>query len=1081
MSKKCKIIICDKRILLIILFLMLIQGSYLHAQKNWVWSDPIRILTHGTTPDFDIDRKNSHLHVVSMKEFGGGVSYTELDSLGNIIVDAKVIDNNDEGGIHYGATIAVDQNGHPHICYRRHLVEPWHYHIYYTYRTDNGWSNPKLIAANVRRGYLVRMDIDRDNRVHLIISSQNDLSFGKVTYYQIQNGNVISAYTQTITDPQSAGQVLLRLDSRFELEASLDGDVHIVLGRPSQENGKITYFYSHDKGGGFTKWGQLQSSDCQKRTADPDVFLDQTGKIYFCYGTSHDLALNGEPSLRFIRMSEKGVIQEHNIVNHPGSMVDTRWGLGSIAADDNGEYVVATYLSKSGGKLWARTSNDGGDTWGTPKMLSESCGGQEGRNKHLIRACRNHFYVVYPENNPLRVAMRMIHFGDYDPVASAGGPYSGKEGETIELNMSASSDTGWYAGISEYAWDWDQDGKYDFKTQFPKVPYTFIDNFTGNAVLKVTDNSGKVDYDIAYFNIVNIPPTVDAGGEIVCEEGDTIQFSAEVEDPGDDPVSYVWNFTDGNYSYEPTPTYVYTDDDIYNVTVQVDDGDGGIGMDEVTVHVNNCDPVADAGGPYQGVIQSNILLTAKVYDKGVSDSIIYKRWDLDNDDIFEFDGYTAVVNYEQAGKYVVWFKAGDDDGGVDLDSAVVLVSCESPYIDPIPDQTIDEGGIFQGIILDDYVYDQDNTKDQMKWSFWGNENLNVSINERILHVDIPDIDWWGDDNITLMVTDPVDNRDTCEVLFTVNAVNDFPQWISMDNFSFKEDDSLVIEFQDFYNQVIDIDDDFEDLDFTIENSRTIQWTINHTEKTICFFAPHNWFGTEELDIVVEDTSGARDKMTTVISVYDDKQDPPEPFTLIRPMSYVFQQWPDTITFLWHSTTDPDSESYIFYKWELRSQGGFSVIDEKVFLNEEDTIYNYLPDTTLPASTYLWKVTAYDESNNSFKVENPGSITLEKQTKIEEKEFILPDGYKLRENYPNPFNPETKIRYELPAAGNVSINIYNIMGQHVRTLIDGYKEAGCHQVIWDGRNDDALYVPSGMYIYIMRCGSHMQMQKALLMK
>ncbi|MEJ2627741.1 MAG: FlgD immunoglobulin-like domain containing protein, partial [bacterium] len=62
-----------------------------------------------------------------------------------------------------------------------------------------------------------------------------------------------------------------------------------------------------------------------------------------------------------------------------------------------------------------------------------------------------------------------------------------------------------------------------------------------------------------------------------------------------------------------------------------------------------------------------------------------------------------------------------------------------------------------------------------------------------------------------------------------------------------------------------------------------------------------------------------------------------------------------------------------------------------------------------------------------------------------------------------------------------IKIYNMMGQNIRTLVDGYKTAGYHQVIWDGCTDEAHKMPSGMYIYVMRSGSQVLMQKALLMK
>lgn len=68
------------------------------------------------------------------------------------------------------------------------------------------------------------------------------------------------------------------------------------------------------------------------------------------------------------------------------------------------------------------------------------------------------------------------------------------------------------------------------------------------------------------------------------------------------------------------------------------------------------------------------------------------------------------------------------------------------------------------------------------------------------------------------------------------------------------------------------------------------------------------------------------------------------------------------------------------------------------------------------------------------------------------------------NYPNPFNPETKIRFELPEPAQVSLIIYNLLGEEVRTLVNTDLEANFHTIRWDGKNDSGEEVPSGVYIY-----------------
>ena len=72
---------------------------------------------------------------------------------------------------------------------------------------------------------------------------------------------------------------------------------------------------------------------------------------------------------------------------------------------------------------------------------------------------------------------------------------------------------------------------------------------------------------------------------------------------------------------------------------------------------------------------------------------------------------------------------------------------------------------------------------------------------------------------------------------------------------------------------------------------------------------------------------------------------------------------------------------------------------------------------------------------------------------------LPEGYALGQNYPNPFNPVTTIQYEMKAAGNVKLQVYDVLGRLITTLVDGPMTSGTHQVRFDGAN-----LSSGIYFY-----------------
>jgi hypothetical protein len=85
------------------------------------------------------------------------------------------------------------------------------------------------------------------------------------------------------------------------------------------------------------------------------------------------------------------------------------------------------------------------------------------------------------------------------------------------------------------------------------------------------------------------------------------------------------------------------------------------------------------------------------------------------------------------------------------------------------------------------------------------------------------------------------------------------------------------------------------------------------------------------------------------------------------------------------------------------------------------------------------------------------------------------------NYPNPFNPSTTFRYGLSEPGQVSLKVYNMLGQLVRTVVEDHQVEGYHEAVWDGRNDIGSTVSSGIYIYRMTVGSVVETKRMILMK
>ena len=102
--------------------------------------------------------------------------------------------------------------------------------------------------------------------------------------------------------------------------------------------------------------------------------------------------------------------------------------------------------------------------------------------------------------------------------------------------------------------------------------------------------------------------------------------------------------------------------------------------------------------------------------------------------------------------------------------------------------------------------------------------------------------------------------------------------------------------------------------------------------------------------------------------------------------------------------------------------------------------------------------------------------LSEITSVQPVKRALPTSYNLAQNYPDPFNPSTKIMYSVPATGLVTLKVYNILGQEVATLFSGIRNAGNYEATFDGSK-----LASGVYFYRLQAGNHMLVKKMLMLK
>ncbi len=125
----------------------------------------------------------------------------------------------------------------------------------------------------------------------------------------------------------------------------------------------------------------------------------------------------------------------------------------------------------------------------------------------------------------------------------------------------------------------------------------------------------------------------------------------------------------------------------------------------------------------------------------------------------------------------------------------------------------------------------------------------------------------------------------------------------------------------------------------------------------------------------------------------------------------------------------------------------------------ENLYGY---NTTGNTTKIVVVTPLDgiffETSDQFSI---SEVVVANSNSYVSSEIV--DSYAVATNYPNPFNPSTTISYELIGSSNVSISIYNVMGQKIATLVNEFKASGSYSVVWDGMNSNGVEMPSGVYL------------------
>ena len=349
------------------------------------------------------------------------------------------------------------------------------------------------------------------------------------------------------------------------------------------------------------------------------------------------------------------------------------------------------------------------------------------------------------------------------PTADPGGPYDGTEGTSVPFYGSGSSDP--EGSPLNYAWDFG-DGGTGSGTD-PSHTYNAGGVYTVTLVVNDGDADSLLVDTTATITAVNDPPTADPGGPYTGTEDVSVSFDGVgSSDPESGPLTYAWDFGDGNTGTGVNPSHAYLAGGIYTVTLIVNDGASDSAPMGTTADITevNDRPVADPGGPYEGTEDVSVSFSGSA------------SWDLEGSDLtyaWDFgdgsfgDGMTPNHTYSVGGIYTVTLVVNDgDSASLPVDATATIADVNDP-------PTADPGVPYTGTEDVSVSFDGSGSSDPESgpltyaWDF-GDGNSGTGVNPSHTYT------GGGVYTVTLVVNDGVSDSAPVTTTADITEVNDVP-------------------------------------------------------------------------------------------------------------------------------------------------------------------------------------------------------------------------------------------------------------------------------------------------------------------
>lgn len=174
---------------------------------------------------------------------------------------------------------------------------------------------------------------------------------------------------------------------------------------------------------------------------------------------------------------------------------------------------------------------------------------------------------------------------------------------------------------------------------------------------------------------------------------------------------------------------------------------------------------------------------------------------------------------------------------------------------------------------------------------------------------------------------------------------------------------------------------------------------------------------------------------------------------------------DIVLLKWTVTSDSPFDGYDIYRAEGDYENFKRINEERI--KAESTV-EYSDHTAIPGRSYSYYISAVRGNSEAVR-----STTI--------KLSLPPKPVTLYQNFPNPFNPSTTISFFIPDRASINLDIFDVKGRRVKTLIDEIKPAGRYNAEWNGRNSRGNPVSSGVYYYRLTAGKNIITKKLVLMR